>query len=74
MSHARTTPSLSGVLVVLNIVLALVWVPFLDSVDNSTNILHAVLIINATTTAWWIWVSTHSMRGAVSIEFDLPSR
>ncbi|OJT13661.1 hypothetical protein TRAPUB_9760 [Trametes pubescens] len=58
MSHALTTPSLSGVLLVLNIVLALVWVAFLDSVDDSTNVFHAVLLVNATTTAWWIWINT----------------
>lgn len=74
MSHTLTTPSLSGALVVLNIVLALIWVLFLDFVDDPTNVFHAVLLVNATTAAWWIWVSTSYMRGAVHIDSDLPSR
>ncbi|KAL1938243.1 hypothetical protein VTO73DRAFT_11887 [Trametes versicolor] len=63
MSNARTAPSLSGVLIVLNIVLALVWVSFFDSIDPA-NVFHALLIINATTTAWWIWMNTSLSRHA----------
>ncbi|CDO70126.1 hypothetical protein BN946_scf184783.g10 [Trametes cinnabarina] len=55
-------PSLSGVLIVLNIVLALIWVPILDTVDDATYLLHAILFVNAFTAGWWIWLHTSLRR------------
>ena len=49
-------PSLSGALVVLNIVFALIWFPILDTIDDATYLFRAVFLVNLWATGWWIWV------------------
>ncbi|KAI0766109.1 hypothetical protein BD413DRAFT_636416 [Trametes elegans] len=58
----QPTPSLSGVLVVLNLVFALIWIPFLNSVDDAAGVFHAVLFINTFTTSWWLCMNTSLRR------------
>ncbi|KAI0364697.1 hypothetical protein BV20DRAFT_819990 [Pilatotrama ljubarskyi] len=62
MSSNMTTPTLFGVLIVLNIILAVVWIPVLDAVDYATLVFRAVSFVNAFTTIWWIWVNTSLRR------------
>ncbi|KAI0820284.1 hypothetical protein BC628DRAFT_916226 [Trametes gibbosa] len=60
------SPSLSGVLVVLNIALALVWVPVLDNIEDPTHIFHALLFVNCVIITCWIWMNT-SLRAHVRL-------
>ncbi|OSD05421.1 hypothetical protein PYCCODRAFT_1465319 [Trametes coccinea BRFM310] len=62
MSSYTPEPSLSGVLIVLNIILALIWVPVLDAVDDTTYLFHAIFFTNAFTAGWWIWMNTSLRR------------
>ncbi|KAJ2966848.1 hypothetical protein NUW54_g13688 [Trametes sanguinea] len=62
MSSYTPEPSLSGVLIVLNIILALIWVPVLDAVDDATYLFHAIFFVNAFTAGWWIWMNTSLRR------------
>ncbi|KAI9062792.1 hypothetical protein FKP32DRAFT_1686593 [Trametes sanguinea] len=62
MSSYTPEPSLSGVLIVLNIILALIWVPVLDAVDDTTYLFHAIFFVNAFTAGWWIWMNTSLRR------------
>ncbi|KAI0630494.1 hypothetical protein C8Q77DRAFT_207737 [Trametes polyzona] len=55
-------PSLTGVLVALNLILALVWVPLLNAADDPTHILNALIVVNVTATAWWMWACTSFRR------------
>ncbi|KAJ8461820.1 hypothetical protein ONZ51_g11294 [Trametes cubensis] len=51
-------PSLSGALVVLNVVFALIWFPILDTIDDATYLFRAVFLVNLWATGWWIWMNT----------------
>lgn len=61
------SPSLSGILIVLNVVLALVWVPVLDKVQDAAYIFHALLFVNGLAISWWIWVSTLSTQSTLAL-------
>ncbi|KAI0358152.1 hypothetical protein OH77DRAFT_1247420 [Trametes cingulata] len=62
MSSTPTTPTLFGVLVVLNIILAVVWIPVLEAVDDATLVFRAMSFVNAFAAAWWIWINTSLRR------------
>ncbi|KAI8996450.1 hypothetical protein BD414DRAFT_201424 [Trametes punicea] len=62
MSSCSPAPSLCGVLLVLNAILALIWVPILDTVDDASHVFHAVLFVNAFTAGWWISMNTSLRR------------